>query len=262
MVATSNDGCGVGPVWATSGTAASRRIAPRTLFRRRFDRERRRRRARRRFEVGVVRLAAERRARIERLREVARILDDRDHVQPVVAVGMCGQAVEVLGDAGLLAVGHTVLPEVSFAEAGRDDPEIAAAVDLALLARRWTTAQSATATTGNTTIQQAASGHARIRPAVGSGHPASHSGPFPLRDRETLQRAVSGGLFRAIEIQQARLCAGVEFQLQRLIVLPRNADASRLADDAADAIRLALIAARVVGVEIPARGDLAAFSAD
>src|SRR5262249_7381886 len=152
--------------------------------------------------------------------------------------------------------------QVPLAEVRRDDLEITAAVDLVLLPRRRAPTESSTTTTGNAAIQQAATGDARILTTVSCRSAPSNTRTFPLRDRESLQRALPRRLFRAIEIQDAGLRAGIEFHLQRLIVLPGNADSSWLPDDAADAIRLALIAAGVVGIEVPAGRDFPAFTVD
>ena len=78
--------------------------------------------ARRRIPLRPVALELEVRARVERLRQVLRIVDDRDDEQPDVAVRMRRQAIEVLRDRRVLAVGNAVLPQVSLAEAASSRP--------------------------------------------------------------------------------------------------------------------------------------------
>ena len=61
------------------------------------------------------------------------------------------------------------------------------------------------------------------------------------------------------EVQEPRLLTGVELHLQRVVVLPGDVQPTRLAQDAADAERLALIAGGIVFGEVPGVGDAAAF---
>ncbi len=220
-----------------------------------FHRQRRIRLARRRVELRSVRLQPEVRARVERPVQVVRVVDHRQHVQPGIAVGMRRQALDVFGDRGLLAVRHAVLPQVSLAEIGRDDLDMAAAVDLGLLPRRRTAAKTLTTAARDTARQDAAAGGARIW----RRRTAPHAGTLPLREREPLPGLLGRRPLRAIEVQQPGLRAGVELELQRLIVLPRDAQPARLPHDPADAERLALVAAGVVGREVPALCRLASF---
>jgi len=63
-------------------------------------------------------------------------------------------------------------------------------------------------------------------------------------------------------IQETGLCAGVEVDLQGVVVRPRDMQTPRLTDDAADPERLALQACRIIFVEIPAIGDAPGFGID
>src|SRR4029450_3648885 len=114
-----------------------------------FGRQRRVRLARGRAELRSVRLQAEVRAGVERPVQILRIVDHRDDLQPRTAIGMRGQSMNVLGDRRLLAVRHAILAQVSLAEIRRHDLQIAAGVDLGLLAWWGTTAKALTAATGD-----------------------------------------------------------------------------------------------------------------
>src|SRR5688572_9261532 len=100
-------------------------------------------------------------------------------MQPVITIGMRRQQVHVLGDRRLLAVWNTVLPQVALTEVRRHDAQIAAAIDLCLLARRRTAAKTAATTAGEIARQRSAARHAWIGPAVRRGESASHAGTFP-----------------------------------------------------------------------------------
>src|SRR5690606_10748584 len=102
--------------------------------------------ARPRVELRAVRLELEVRARVKRLAEVARVLDDRDHEQPDVAVRVLRQAVEILGDRRLLAVRHAVLAKIALAEVRGHDLQRAALADRT--GRRRTSAQAPPAAAG------------------------------------------------------------------------------------------------------------------
>src|SRR5688572_16111748 len=159
------------------------------------------------------------------------------------------QPMDVLGHDCLLAVRNAVLPQIALAEVGGDDLEVGAGVDARLTAWRRTAAQSLTAATGNTCCPgQTASRHAVVADRRGA---AAHAGTFPIGTREALPRLLRGRLCGAIEIQQPCLRAGVVLELQRVVVLPRDPQPSRLTIDAANAERAALVAALIVGLEIP-----------
>ena len=63
-------------------------------------------------------------------------------------------------------------------------------------------------------------------------------------------------------MQQPGLLPGVELDLQRVVVLPGDVQPAGLPHDAADAVRLALIARRVVLGQVPGVGDSAAFGGE
>src|SRR5580658_8323913 len=69
-------------------------------------------RARRRPPLGAVALLLEPAAGNERLSEILRIVHNRGHGEPLVAVGL-GVAVEVLGQDGVLAVRDAVLAKIA-----------------------------------------------------------------------------------------------------------------------------------------------------
>src|SRR6185436_1880460 len=133
-----------------------------------------------------------------------------------------------------------------------------AAVDLGLLPRRRSAAESLAPAAGQFAREQPPAGHARVRTAITDG-PRAHARAFPQRHREPLQRALRWGLPGGVEGEQTRLRAGVEFELEGLIVLPRDAQASGLTHDAADAKGLARVARRRVGLGIPVQRRLASF---
>ena len=85
---------------------------------------------------------------------------------------------------------------------------------------------------------------------------------FPRRDRIALPGALAPARARRVEVQQPRLRAGIELELQRRRVLPRDAQAARLAHDAAHSERLALQGSGVVLGQIPCLGGLAALGVD
>ncbi len=64
---------------------------------------------------------------------------------------------------------------------------------------------------------------------------------------------------RVAELEQPRLSAGVEIDLQRVVVGPRDVQAPGLAHQTADAERFALQAGRIVGGEVPLARDAPAF---
>src|SRR5688500_16234083 len=175
---------------------------------------------------------------------------------------MCGQQVHVFGDARLLAVGHAVLPQIALAEIRRQNLQVAAAVDLRQLPWLRTTAKTAATAAGQFTGKQAPAGHTRIGTAIACRPSPAHARSFPRREREALQRPFRRCLLRAIEVEQPRLRAGIEFELERLIVLPRDPDAPRLPHDAADAVCLALITAGIVGLEVPRSRSLPPLGVD
>src|SRR5688572_12298114 len=172
------------------------------------------------------------------------------------------QQVHVFGDARLLAVRHAILAQIPLAEIGGDDLQVAAAVDLRQLPRWRATAQTTATAAGQLTREQPTAGDSRIRTAIRRGQSPADAWPFPLRDGEALECPLRRWLTRTIEPQQPRLRAGIEFELECLIVLPRDADASRLPHDAADAVCLALITAGVVRIEVPCGRGLASFGVD
>jgi hypothetical protein len=55
-------------------------------------------------------------------------------------------------------------------------------------------------------------------------------------------------------VNKTRLRPRIEFHLERVLVLPRDVDASRLPDDISDAVRLALQSGGFVLREIPRVG--------
>src|SRR5688572_12998203 len=160
-------------------------------------------------EPGGVGLAAEVRAGVERLRQIARVLYYRHHVQPLVAVRMRRQTMNVLGDDGLLAVGHAVLPQIAFAEIRRHHFERPAALERRASSRRRTAAEALAATT-----RHGRTGGARPGPWWRFGT-AADAWPFPFATREPLPGLLRAGLHGAIEGQQPGLRAGVEFELER-----------------------------------------------
>src|SRR5688572_24477630 len=169
------------------------------------------------------------------------------------------QQVHVFGDARLLAVRHAILAQIPLAEVGGDDLQVAAAIDLGQLPRWRATAQATATAAGQFTGEQPAAGDSRIRTAIRRGQSPADARSFPLREGEALERPLRRWLTRTIEPQQPRLRARIEFELECLIVLPRDADASRLPHDAADTVRLALITTGVVRIEVPCGRSLAPF---
>ena len=77
----------------------------------------------RRFEFLSVRLEFELRARVKRLAEIFGVFDCGDHEQPVIAVWMLREAMNVFRDRRVLAVRDTVLSEVAFTKIRRDNSQ-------------------------------------------------------------------------------------------------------------------------------------------
>src|SRR5438552_7026519 len=121
------------------------------------------------------------------LAKVFRIVDGRQHGQPVAAVR--GEPIEILGDARVLAVRDAVLSEVAFAQIGRDDFERPRS-------RRRLLQADAEAT--------------RLRDL------------FPFGRRESLPGSFRRGPFGFAELKQPRLLTGIHLNLQRVVVLPGN----------------------------------------
>src|SRR5688572_24505696 len=135
------------------------------------------------------------------------------------------QPVDVFGDHGLFAVGHTVLAQISLAEVRRHDLDVGAGVDPPRSARWRAAAQSRATAAGNSlSTGQATAGDARIANRSGA---AANAWTLQVCAREALPRLLRRRLRGPIEIQETRLRAGVELHLQRVVVLPGNPDASR-----------------------------------
>src|SRR6187200_3291061 len=166
------------------------------------------------------------------LAEVQRIPDTRGHDEPVRAVGF-RKEIEVLGDRRVLAERHTVLPQVTRTNLSGDDFE---RPSLRAGPRRQAQSQPSTAL--------------RWR------FPACNGDALP----RTLPRGRRGRALRSVrarELKHSRLHAGVGFDLQRVIVRPRNAQASGLAHDGWCGIALTLFAGSFVAHGIPGVCDLA-----
>src|SRR5262245_25038823 len=108
------------------------------------------------------------RAGVERLAQVLRVVDDGNDEQPLVAVWMWRQTVEVLGHRSVLAVRHAVLTQIPLAKLRRLHFQRSAAIDLRDPAWRRTAPQPLSPAARDAPVQQAAARHARIvaRPAA------------------------------------------------------------------------------------------------
>ena len=162
------------------------------------------------------------RARPERLREVRGVHDlGRDDEQRIAVRDV--EAIEVLGHRGVGAVGHAVPPQISRLHLRRHD------------------------------FQRPSARGPGPKDAAGAHHagrtvPAGGRHPLPVVAR--CARRAKG--------EQARLCAGVGLDLQRVVVLPGDVDSAGHAHDAAHAVRPALLAGCFVSRRIPGAGRLTA----
>ncbi len=158
----------------------------------------------------------------------------------------------------LLAVGHAVLPQVPLAEIRRHHPEVAAAVDLRLLPWRRTAAKTLTTAARNAARQDASAGDARVV----AGAPRPTPGPSHCASENPCQVFSAGGCFARSKFSSRVCVPASNSSFSVSIVLPRDAQPAGLPHDPADAERLALVAARVVGRKVPALRHLAPFGAD
>src|SRR5262249_6071743 len=71
----------------------------------------------------------------------------------------------------------------------------------------------------------------------------------------TLPRLLRRRLFRFVEIDQSRLRTGIEFHLQRIVILPGDMQPARLPHDAAYAEGFALQSGLIILRQIPCIGD-------
>src|SRR6516164_1979484 len=92
-------------------------------------RRRWRRPARRRIPLAAVRFELELSAGVERLVQILRVINDSDDEQPLVAVRMFRQPVEVFRDRCIFAVGYAVLAQIAVAKMCCRDFERAALID-------------------------------------------------------------------------------------------------------------------------------------
>ena len=191
--------------------------------------------------LGAVRLQPEVRARHEGLGQVLRIVDPRPHQQIDRAVGLRSQPIDILGDDGVLAVGHAVLAQVALPHVRGRDLQRAARSDRSAPLRPDSHRHRIPRST-----------------AAARGRPP---GDLPFSDGMALP-CLLGRRLALVEVQEPRLLTGVELHLQRVVVVPGDVQPSRLARDAADAVRLALIAGGVVLGQIPRVGDAAAFGVE
>src|SRR5437867_2568207 len=118
---------------------------------------------------------------------------------------------EILGDDRIRAIRHTVLLQVTRPHMRGDDFQVAAFSATSASARE-----------------------------------------FPLSQGITLPACCGTRLrLEVTEVEQPRLCSGVEFNLQRVVVVPRDMKSPRLANDISCAIGFALLARSFIFRGIP-----------
>src|SRR5262245_20969799 len=171
--------------------------------------------ARLRIPLRPVGFLLEIRARDEWLGQILRVLDGGRDDEPVSRIGV-GESREVLRDDGVLAVWHAVPAQPPGQHVRGHDFQRSPA---------WRGGAGAP-------FEERVEGAAAADP-FGSGIALQRS-----RLGGNGRRGLRLGT-RSREVKQSRLLAGVGLDLQRVVILPADAQAARHTHDAADAVRLA-----------------------
>src|SRR5262245_33480681 len=154
---------------------------------------------------------------------------------------------KMFGNGGGLAVWHPILAQVALSKIRGLDFDDGAVERTS--SRRRHAAKALASTTGNITEPcSPADAKLSFRTLSTSRSP---NGTFPSGTRIPLPRFLTVRLLRLIEREEPCLSAGVEVQLQGVVVEPGDMQAARLTHDATHTVRFALIAGGIVFRQVP-----------